>query len=561
MIKKRSFGTLVLLGMLCVGLLGGCGAGDSPSGGGGTTTTTATTVGPTKPVPASIDLLVSNSQLNSDVAGAPTVTLTATVKDSGNRTISGVDVSFTADSGTLNVTSGTTGDNGTATATLSAGGDPTNRTIRLTAATGSVSTANTVTVTGTTLSISGSASLSFGDSTPLTIFLKDSAGAGIAGKTVTMTSSKGNTLSAGPYVTNASGQVIVTVTAAAGGADKITAAAIGATKEFDLTVNAAILAFTTPLPPPAAVTEIPIGTGQQVTVLYTVDGAPQTGVTVAFVATRGVLSGSSAVTGADGKATVTVSSTNSGPGLLSASITGGPSTQIAVEFVATTVSSLALQASPATIGTNGAGLSAEKSLITAVVRDANDNLVKNKTVSFTIANDASGGSLSPASAVTDSSGTANTYFISGASPSGLGGVTIRASVVNTAVTATTPLTVARKALFIALSTGPTIAKVDPNMYQKDYVALVTDAAGNPVSGATVIPTVTPVYYQKGYMSWAAPVWRPVVILQAASSTLSDIPACANEDTITHNPLYDFNGVLDPGEDQNGNSRLDPGNIA
>ncbi len=29
----------------------------------------------------------------------------------------------------------------------------------------------------------------------------------------------------------------------------------------------------------------------------------------------------------------------------------------------------------------------------------------------------------------------------------------------------------------------------------------------------------------------------------------------------HNPLYDFNGILDPGEDQNGNNRLDPGNVA
>ncbi len=29
----------------------------------------------------------------------------------------------------------------------------------------------------------------------------------------------------------------------------------------------------------------------------------------------------------------------------------------------------------------------------------------------------------------------------------------------------------------------------------------------------------------------------------------------------HDPLYDYNGILDPGEDQNGNNRLDPGNIA
>ncbi len=518
------------------------------------------------PVPASIDLLVSNAQLNSVVSPPETVTLTAIVKDSGNRTMEGQEVSFTADSGTLTFTSETTGGDGSVTATLGTGGDPTNRVIRLTATSGSISATNTVTVTGTTLSISGSASLSFGASVPLTIFLKDSAGTAIANKNIAVTSAKGNTLSAGPYVTNDSGQVIVTVMAAAGGADKITASAIGATKEFDLTVNAAILAFVNPPPPPAAVTEIPIGTSQPVTVLYTIGGVAQAGVTVNFDRTRGDLSSATAVTDADGKATVTVASANYGPGLLVASITGGPSSQIAVEFVATTVSKLELQASPATIGTNSGGLTTEKSLLTAVVRDANNNLVKNKTVSFTIVNDASAGSLSPASAVTDSFGTANAYFIAGASLSGLGGVTIRASVAGTSVASTTSLTVAKKALFITLNTGPIIKALeapDGTRYQKDYVALVTDAAGNPVGGATVVATVTPMYYMKGYMNFptGASRWQPVGTLQAVSSTRPDIPACANEDIYTRNPLYDFNGVLDYGEDQNVNNRLDPGNVA
>jgi hypothetical protein len=144
----------------------------------------------------------------------------------------------------------------------------------------------------------------------LTIFLKDSAGAGIAGRTVTVTSSKGNTLSTATSVTNASGQVIVNVTATAGGADKITASAIGATKEFDLTVNTAILTFITPNP--AAVTEIPIETNRSVTVEYVSGTTPQAGVTINFFTTRGgfmpgSLSNTTAVTGADGRATVTVS--------------------------------------------------------------------------------------------------------------------------------------------------------------------------------------------------------------------------------------------------------------
>jgi hypothetical protein len=53
----------------------------------------------------------------------------------------------------------------------------------------------------------------------------------------------------------------------------------------------------------------------------------------------------------------------------------------------------------------------------------------------------------------------------------------------------------------------------------------------------------------------------VETLATGSSTVASVPACANEDGITLNPLYDYNGILDPGEDQNGNDTLDPGNVA
>ncbi len=129
---------------------------------------------------ASITLLVSSPQLNSDEA--TTMAVTAIVKDSRNRTLKDQSVSFSADSGSLVVTRETTDANGNAAATLATGGDPTNRTITLSVATDSINATNTVkVVTGTTLSISGAASLSFGDTMPLTIFLKDSAGAGDSG--------------------------------------------------------------------------------------------------------------------------------------------------------------------------------------------------------------------------------------------------------------------------------------------------------------------------------------------------------------------------------------------
>ena len=517
---------------------------------------------PAPALPASMDLLVSNTQLNSD--GVSTVTLTALVKDSANRAMKDQDVDFSSSSGLLTVTNEKTDANGTATATLGTGGNPTNRSITVTSTTGAINSTNTVSVTGTTIDISGLNSLSLGDSTPLTIFLKNSAGIGISKQTITVTSEKGNTLSApSGYVTNDNGQITVNVTAAAGGPDNISAAAIGAIKDFSLTVDPNLFKITAPT---VAGKEVNIGTAETITAQYKIDGNPvPNGTTVNFATTRGTLS-SAAATTVGGNATVTVSSTNSGPALISAFVTGGPSAQIAIEFVAPTANKMSLQANPSVIGTNGAGMTSEKSLITAIVRDANNNLVKNKTILFTIVNDSSSGRLSPGSATTDSSGTANAYFIAGATPGAKDGVEIRATVVNTAVSATTKLTVAHKALFITLATGPTIQKILPNMYRKDYVALVTDAAGSPVKDATVSASVVPMYFRKGYYGWGGVQWGLVPTLVASSSTLPAVPACKNEDLMLKDQLYDLNGLLDVDtagnkEDANNNDRLDPGNVA
>jgi fibronectin type 3 domain-containing protein len=546
--KRKKPLTILAILILSLFFIAGCGenAGDGTPSGGGSTATSA----------ASITLLVSSPQLNSD--GATTVNLTALVKDSGNRALSGQSVSFSANSGSLVVTSGTTDVNGNATATLGTGGDPSNRTITVTAATGSISATNTVGVTGTTLAISGLSSLSFGASTPLTVTLTGSSGTGISGKTVTLTSLNGNTLAAATYTTDGSGQISVTVTAAVGGVDTITASAIGATKTFTLTVNPSILTITAPTSG-QLITISP--TVQNLTARYTVGGVPVAdGTTITFATTLGLLSAATATT-TGGNATVTVSSSQTGPAVLSAFAAAGPSDQTPVEFVATTANSVALQVNPAVIGTNAAGVTVEKSLITAVVRDVNNNLVKDKTVSFSRDLDASGGQLSPPSGITDSSGTVSTYFIAGAAP---GAVTIRATETASGKTATIPLTVAKKALFISLATGNIITTLTDNVrYQKNYVALVTDSVGNPVVGATVTAKLTPMYFKKGYYLFSVPTstWYPVDTIIASSSTLPNIPACANEDSITHNTLYDYNGVLDPGEDVNGNGRLDPGNVA
>src|SRR5262249_4080526 len=73
---------------------------------------------------------------------------------------------------------------------------------------------------------------------------------------------------------------------------------------------------------------------------------------------------------------------------------------------------------------------------------------------------------------------------------------------------------------------------------------VTDAAGNAISGATVQFALRPGRYQKGFFTVFNGRW----VLTNLNAT------CANED-------INFNAILDPGEDFNGNGRLEPGGVA
>ena len=85
---------------------------------------------------------------------------------------------------------------------------------------------------------------------------------------------------------------------------------------------------------------------------------------------------------------------------------------------------------------------------------------------------------------------------------------------------------------------------DPPVYRKLWVAIVTDVAGNPISGVTVIFTLRSGRFLKGqYVLPPPPPFIPQTWLQ------SPTVLCPNED-------LNNNGVLDAGEDINGNGLLD-----
>ncbi|GIX47661.1 MAG: hypothetical protein KatS3mg131_1872 [Candidatus Tectimicrobiota bacterium] len=517
-------------------------------------------------VPASLELLVSSPQMDSD--GSETVTLTALVRDANNNFVAGVAVAFAADSGGITVVSGTTDASGAATAALSTAGDPSNRTITVTATAGGLSATNTVQVSGTTLSISGASALVLGQTTTLSLLLRDSGGTGIAGRTIALSSTLGNALSATEVTTDFNGAATVTVTATVADTDTIQASALGATATFILTVSPDNFVFTAP----AAGAEIPLNTPQTLIVHWEKDGIPQEGQTINFAATRGVLSATSAVTDANGDAQVTIQANNAGPAVITATAaSGGPSSQLTVEFIATQPASLILQASPTTLGVNPEGSTDQQSVITAVVRDPQGNLVKNQTVLFTL-EDVTGGSIFPASAVTDSFGRASTVYTAGAVPSAQDGVIIDAVVEGTVgCNPADPLpagpcdrvtlTVAQESLFVTLGTGNTVLLPSDTQYAFPYSVLVTDANGNPVAGATVELNLFPTRYQKGVYvpvfdeDGNFVVWAKQLSIDPASGFPDDTDqACNNEDG-------NRNGILDAGEDVNNNGFLEPGNVA
>jgi hypothetical protein len=492
-------------------------------------------VGPDGQAPvAGVTVLASSPSLPSDTGQSLTVSVI--VRDVNNVATEGVTVILSADSGTLQFTNPVTDQNGLVTASLTGGGDPTPRPITVTADAQGVTSSVTVDVVGTDLTVDGPAALAQNDVATYTVVLTDAAGNGIANQTVDITSANGNTLEANTLTTDNSGQAQVQVTATAPGTDTITATALGITAERALNVSNDTFVLTAPAPG----AEIVLNTPQTVTMNWSVGGVPQAGQTITFSATRGTLSALTAVTDAAGDATVSIQSTNAGPAVITASNAAGTSTQVQAQFIADSPASIDVQANPFTIGPN------EQSAITAVVRDAQNNLVTNAIVQFDL-QDVTGGQLSVASATTNNQGRATTFYTSSQTTSANNGVTVTATVQGTAVTGSVQLTVAQRELFISIGTGNSIFEPNSAAYRVEFAVLVTDSQGNGVEGVTVQAGILSNAYYKGFWSYDA----------VASAWVQSVTAgpCIDED------INNRNGVLDPGEDLNGSGRIEAGNIA
>ena len=182
----------------------------------------------------------------------------------------------------------------------------------------------------------------------------------------------------------------------------------------------------------------------------------------------------------------------------------------------------------------------------AKVTDVSGNPVQGQIVNFSRVVDPSGGNLLQASATTDASGQASVAYRPGSESTANNGVVLSAAVASApSVNGQASLTVNQTALFIALGTGNVIANLDPQTYRKDWVVYVTDSNGIAVNGATLTIKAIPTDYRTGELVYYDPpgIWDYV----------APIWQCRNEDA-------NSNGILDPGEDDNGDRVLWPGNV-
>jgi hypothetical protein len=457
-----------------------------------------------------LTLSASVPQIPSATGSSP-ATIKALIVDGSNNVVPGAVVNFQATSGALTVTQGTTDATGTAIATLSAGTSAQNRIITVTASSGSSSSTIQIAVIGTTLTVSGPTSLVQGSPGTYIATLTDSGGTGIVGQAIALTSSNGNTLAPASVTTGSQGTATFTLTATNAGTDTITASAYTGAMTATQKVSVSNQSFTLTAPPANTTIAVGIGNAVPVTITWTASGAGQSG-TVNFSASRGTVTPASVAVNSGVLAqAVTLYSPTAGAATLSATaVQGGldvASAQVAVNFVApvSTANSISVQANPSAVPVQGT------STVVATVVDASTptpNPVQGATVDFTLT-DATGGTLSAGSAVTNAQGQATVTYTASTGSSTPNGVNIQAQVLGTAISSSTTLTVGGQTVFLSLGTGNTVIEYSSTQYELPYTVQAADASGHGLSGVTITYSVQSITYSMGAMTtYRAGSWAP-----------------------------------------------------
>ncbi len=437
--------------------------------------------------------------------GSSTSTITVTARDAFGNPIQGAPVvlAATGSGNTLTQPSGTTNASGVATGTLSstgAGAKVASATID------GVAITQTATVTVNAASVSASQSTvsaapatitaSSGSSTStITVTARDGFGNPIQGATVVLAATgAGNTLTQPSGPTNASGAATGTLSSTGAGAKVASATIDGVaiTQTATVTVNAASVSASqsTVSAAPATITASSGSSTSTITVTARdAFGNPIQGATVVFGATGtgNTLTQPSGTTNASGVATGTLSSTNPGAKVVSATISSVAITQTAtvtVNAAGVSASQSTVSAAPATIP---ASSGSSPSTITVTARDAFGNPIQGATV--VLAATGSGNTLTQPGGTTNASGVA-TGTLSSTNP---GAKVVSATIDGVAITQTATVTVNAGGVSASQSTvsaAPATITASSGSSTSTITVTARDAFGNPIQGATVVLAAT-----------------------------------------------------------------------
>ncbi|PSF09134.1 hypothetical protein C7H08_05945 [Marinobacter halophilus] len=517
---------------------GSPGSGDNTNGGVDTDGdgTADTTIG-------SLRISASPVQMGTSNTSASEILVFA--RDADNILAENIPVKFSVDSdATLQVARSTTDETGTAKALLSTRQNPKNRPATVKATVGGIEASITVNITGTTLALDGPTNISVGSSGTYTATLLDSEGNGVPLEIISIDSPLPNITTLN---TDDEGEASFALEPSAAGTYPVEILAFSGesvlSASLEISVSDSNFQFTSPGPG----SEVPIDSASNLTFAWSENNLGVSNEPITISLTRGLIDNSlsyQANTDANGEIATTISSDSAGPATIVArSETSGLETSMIFEFVAITPDSLVVQASQTQVKPQ------EQSKITAVVRDANNNLVKGQRVQFNIQQGY--GELSTPDAITSSLGRASTVFTAGNSGSGAEQTIITATLASdNTIQDQALLTVTDGALRLSIGTGNTLAEENSATYLKEWVVFVSDANGQPVENAEVELTVLPSRYFKGF-------WQPGICGTGTE------PNCwvANETASCPAEDVNRNGKLDSGEDVNASGELEPTNEA
>ncbi|HBA8332112.1 TPA: inverse autotransporter adhesin-like protein YeeJ [Escherichia coli] len=447
---------------------------------------------------------------DSIIAGTPQNSsgsvITATVVDNNGFPVKGVTVNFTSNAATAEMTNGgqaVTNEQGKATVTytntrssIESGARPDTVEASLENGSSTLSTSINVNADASTAHLTLLQALfdtvSAGDTTNLYIEVKDNYGNGVPQQEVTLrvSPSEGVTLSNNAiYTTNHDGNFYASFTATKAGVYQVTATLDnGDSMQQTVTYvpNVANAEITLAASKDPVIADNNDLTTLTATVADTEGNAiANTEVTFTLpedVRTNFTLSdGGKAVTDANGKAKVTLKGTKAGAHTVTASITGGKSEQLVVNFTADTLTAqVNLNVTEDNFITNNVGMTR----LQATVTDGNGNPLANEAVTFTLPADVSASFTlgQGGSAITDINGKAE-VTLSG-TKSGTYPVTV--SVNNYGVSDTKQVTLIADAGTAKLASLTSVYSfVVSTTEGATMTASVTDANGNPVEGIKV----------------------------------------------------------------------------